>query len=212
MEKGQIELEQVGKGNSVIGVDEVGRGCIAGPVFGACVALDYSKLKGLDSKTLGLIRDSKKLSALQRKKIQPIIQGISKECHIGRSSVREIEKYGIVEATFLAIRRALDQCDKSYDLLLMDGKQKVSGYTGNQMAIVGGDGLCFAIAAASILAKEARDAYMKRKSSEFPEYDFDKNVGYGTKTHLSAIHDYGICSLHRKNFSPISSMISDATV
>jgi len=137
----------------------------------------------------------------------PIIQSISVDCHYAFASVEEIESLGIVQANFLAMRRAISQCRNLFDLLLVDGKQKVGGYRGDQLTIVKGDNLCFAIAAAAILAKEARDQYMRQESLRYPAYGFDTHVGYGTKHHHEMIDKNGICELHRRNFDPIRSML-----
>ena len=205
-----LEDSLLQQNKTLIGVDEVGRGCIAGPVVVCCVSLDYDRLSELDEKTRGLVRDSKKLSAKQRATIKPLLEEqLVIESHIGICSAREIEEYGIVPATFKAILKALAMCTRQYDMLLMDGNQKVAGYSGEQTAIVGGDQSCYAIAAASILAKESRDRFMKEDAAaEFPDYGFENHVGYGTKAHIDSIKEFGICTLHRKNFAPIRHMVS----
>ncbi len=207
-ERGELEKSLIRRSKSVIGVDEVGRGCIAGPVVACCAALDYNELFSLDAKTLNLIRDSKKLSAKQRGRIKSTLEdGIILESYIGVCSAREIEALGIAPATFAAMMKALSQCSNQYDMLLVDGNQKVTGYTKEQIAIVGGDHSCYAIAAASILAKESRDTFMRcEAASSFPNYGFENHVGYGTKAHIASIKEFGICPLHRKNFAPIRNM------
>lgn len=205
--KGQLEQRLFFEQNrSTIGVDEVGRGCIAGPVVTAAASIDYHRLSRLSEEHKLLIRDSKTLSLKQRQKILPIIKSISIDCEIGLASVREIEAYGILDATFLAMRRALHKCNKNYDLLLIDGKIKLRGYDKPQMAIIGGDGICYNIAAASIVAKIHRDELMWSQAKSYPHYGFDTHVGYGTKKHLAMIHEHGFCTLHRKNFAPIRHM------
>jgi ribonuclease HII len=202
--KGKIEREFLEQGLRLIGVDEVGRGCIAGPVYAACVSLDYAALKKLSAATRALIRDSKTLSSAQRQSIIPTLHLICKDWSIASSSVAEIETQGIVPATFQAMLRAYEGLNESYDLLLIDGKQQNPMLPIKQEAIVGGDGLCFAIAAASILAKEARDDFMREAAADFPDYDFAENVGYGTKSHLTAMEARGITPLHRRNFAPVT--------
>ncbi len=205
--KGAIERSAIRAKKRPIGVDEVGRGCLAGPVYASVVALDYDKVHSLDEKTQGLIRDSKALSHKQRQKILPVIHEVALEYGIGFSTAREIEQIGIVPATFLAMRRAYDALKDPYDLLLIDGNQKHPNMPMEQMTIVGGDALCFAIAAASILAKEARDAFMREAHESYPEYGFADHVGYSTKVHLEALKSHGITPLHRRNFAPIKDMV-----
>jgi ribonuclease HII len=202
--KGSIEQSFIKQGLKILGVDEVGRGCIAGPVYAACVSLDYDALKDLDTKTRTLIRDSKTLSTAQRQRVIPILHIVCRDWAIGFSTVTEIEEQGIVPATFRAMLRAYEAMKETHDLLLIDGKQLNPLLAIRQEAIIGGDGLCFAIAAASILAKEARDDFMRQAALNFPHYDFHENVGYGTKSHLTAMEARGITPLHRRNFAPVT--------
>jgi ribonuclease HII len=205
--RGDIEAQLIKDGSYPAGVDEVGRGCLAGDVYAACVILDYKKLAKLDLKTRGLIRDSKKLSHLQRKKIIPIIQEISLSIKVCKSGPREIEKVNILEATFLAMRRAAARTEIDFDILLVDGNQKIKGYDEIQRPIIKGDEHCYAIAAASILAKEARDNSMKEAAKKYPVYGFESHVGYGTAKHLDMVKEHGICDLHRRTFGPIKKYI-----
>ncbi|WP_176737107.1 ribonuclease HII [Oligoflexus tunisiensis] len=202
--RGTIERSFLKQGLKILGVDEVGRGCIAGPVYAACVSLNYDALKSLDTKTRALIRDSKTLSTAQRQRMIPILHQVCRDWAIGFSSVSEIEEQGIVPATFQAMLRAYETMKESHDLLLIDGKHLNPMLPIRQEAIIGGDGLCFAIAAASILAKEARDDFMRQAALNFPHYDFHENVGYGTKSHLTAMEARGITPLHRRNFAPVT--------
>ncbi len=211
--KGAIEKKSLQKDRRLIGVDEVGRGCLAGPVYAAIAALDYEKIDALDKTTRSLIRDSKKLSSKQRQKILPILEQVCIEWGLGHASEREIETLGIVAATFLAMKRAYLNLKDSYDLLLIDGNQRHPDMPMEQLTVVGGDSLCYAIAAASILAKEARDAVMRAAHEQFPQYGFIDHVGYGTKSHLQALNEHGISPLHRRTFAPIRSMLKvDVTV
>jgi ribonuclease HII len=202
--KGQREADLIKNGQHPIGIDEVGRGCLAGPVYAAAVALNYDKLHALDPKYKKLIRDSKTLSAKQRQSILEPIRSIAIEYAIAQSRVREIEALGIVPATFLAMARAQQGLQGRYDLVLIDGNQTNPQLTLPQEPIIGGDGLVFAIAAASILAKEERDACMRLADQDYPGYGFADHVGYGTKSHLTALAAHGITPLHRRNFAPIS--------
>ncbi len=205
--RGELEQRLIAEGYSIVGVDEVGRGCIAGPVFAACAALDYEGLAKLPEKQRSLIRDSKTLSAKQRASIIPAILQVTRESYIAMASSEEIDVLGIVPATFKAMRRAIKQCNQNYSMLLIDGNQKLPGYLGEQSQVIGGDGLCYAIAAASILAKEARDRYMEEQATKFPEYGFELHVGYGTKVHLAQLEKLGACPIHRRSFAPIRNMI-----
>lgn len=205
--KGAIERKSLKQDRRLIGVDEVGRGCLAGPVYAAVAALDYYKIDALDDTTRDLIRDSKKLSSKQRQRILPVLEEVCIEWGIGHATPREIEALGIVPATFLAMKRAYLSLKESYDLLLIDGNQRHPDMPMEQMTVVGGDSLCYAIAAASILAKEARDAVMRAADELYPQYGFGDHVGYGTKSHLQALEKHGITPLHRRNFAPIRNML-----
>ena len=156
-----------------------------------------------------LIRDSKQLSRQTRSKVIPIIEKVTIRWAIGIASVEEIERLNILQATFIAMRRAVSSADiAQHHLLLVDGNHKIAGYDGLQRPVVKGDSLCFSIAAASILAKEARDNYMRAQSEIYPNYGFDGHVGYGTPAHLEMIAAHGPCPLHRKTFEPIRSHIA----
>jgi ribonuclease HII len=203
-EKGLLERTLINKGRTLAGIDEVGRGCLAGPVVAACVVLDYRKLFALPHSSLSKIRDSKTLSSKQRSELVDQIVAISIDTSVGIAGPREIELNGILNATFLAMNRALAEIKKiKLDMLLVDGNQKIKGQVIEQQPVIKGDRLCFNIAAASILAKEYRDSYMRRRSADLPYWGFEKHVGYGTADHLAAIKNHGICELHRKNFAPI---------
>jgi ribonuclease HII len=206
-EKGSIERHWLAHGLVPAGVDEVGRGCLAGPVVTACVVLDYTKLECLDEKARSKIRDSKTLSAKQRDELLDLISDISLDSAIGVATAREIEDIGISGATFLAMNRAVAGLTKAVpDILLVDGNQSIKEQPIRQQTVVKGDSLCFAIAAASIIAKEHRDRYMREQAEIHPEWGFENHVGYGTAAHLTAINTHGICHLHRKNFAPIRDM------
>lgn len=205
-QKGKIERGFLKQGARLLGIDEVGRGCIAGPIYAACVSLNYERLFKLPAATRDLVRDSKKLSSAQRQKILPVIKEVSLEWCVASASVREIETLGIVRANFLAMRRAYDCLESAYDHILLDGNQSNPTLPLPQSTIVSGDSLCYAIAAASIIAKEERDRVMRDADLEFPGYGFADHVGYGTKSHLLAMHELGITTLHRRNFAPVRSL------
>lgn len=218
--KGQLEQQLLERYEVIAGVDEVGRGCIAGPVYGGCVVLDYTKLATLSDSAKTLLRDSKTLSAKQRAEAISIIAEVSVAAEVGHASVREIEQLGIVPGTFLAMARAFKAVydpDVSGTIILVDGKQvlsanllpRVSAQSLAQMSVVKGDSSCFAIAAASIIAKQARDGYMVKIADRYPGYGFDQHVGYGTKAHREALASQGYCELHRRNFAPIRQMVEE---
>ena len=206
-QKGVIENFWLSQGLVPAGVDEVGRGCLAGPVVTACVVLDYDKLAALDETIKNKIRDSKTLSTKQRAEVISLIEEISVDHAIGVASEREIEGIGILKATFCAMNRAVASLKRiKPDVLLVDGNQSIQGQKIKQQTIVKGDSSCFTIAAASIIAKEFRDEFMRNQAEVHPHWGFDRHVGYGTAEHLTAIQSHGICELHRRNFAPIREM------
>ena len=187
------------KNNKLIaGVDEVGRGCLAGPVVSAAVIFKKGvKIKG--------VRDSKKMSFLQRKKISNEIKKNS-YFSFGIASVKEIDKFNILQASLLSMKRAIVKLSKKPDLVLVDGNfiPKVSLIC---KAIIRGDEKIKCISAASILAKVFRDDLMIKMSKKFNHYSWNKNFGYGTREHLNGLKKYGLTSIHRKNFKPIHNML-----
>lgn len=207
LSKGQLEDELTLKGIIAAGVDEVGRGCLAGPVVAACVVLNYNELAKLSKKIKANIRDSKTLSAKQRGEQITLIQSISIDHSVGYAAVHEIEDVGILNATFLAMNRAVAQIRCSIGMLLVDGHMPIRNQSLPQKPIIKGDSLCYTIAAASILAKEHRDQYMREQSEIYPEYGFASHVGYGTAAHLAAIKTAGICPMHRRTFAPVREML-----
>ncbi|MCX6130261.1 MAG: hypothetical protein NTX25_14510, partial [Proteobacteria bacterium] len=138
-QRGLIEQDFIAQGHSLLGIDEVGRGCLAGPVYAACVALDYAALARLDASTKSLIRDSKTLSSKQRQKIIPFVLSISIETAVASASVAEVENLGIVGANFQAMQRAFVKMRGKYDRVLIDGNQKNPLIPMDQTAIIGGD-------------------------------------------------------------------------
>jgi len=184
---------------SVIGVDEAGRGPLAGPVVAAAVILKQY------SEELDEINDSKKLTEKKREKLYDIILN-NFNVAVGIASVEEIDKLNILNADFLAMRRALKDLEKFHEakkdyIVLVDGNLKIKGYEGKQLPVVKGDAKSLSIAAASIIAKVTRDRIMKDLGLKYPDYDFEKNKGYGTKKHVEAIKTKGVLkNVHRKVF------------
>ena len=178
----------------VAGIDEVGRGCLAGPVYAAAVILpDDHGLVGL--------RDSKALSAAQRERLVPRIEAAALGWAIGIASVEEIDTLNILQATFLAMQRAVAALETVPDLCLVDGSQRPPLPVPVRM-VVGGDRSEAAIMAAAIVAKVARDAEMVRLDARFPGYGLAKHKGYGTPVHLKALRDQGPSPIHRLSFAP----------
>jgi len=182
----------------VAGVDEVGRGSLIGPVYAAAVILNNSIKKKL-------LKDSKSLSKSKREILSKYIKKNS-VWSIGKASVREIESINILNASLLAMKRAIKKLKKKPSLILIDGNKlpKIENY--KLRSIIKGDQKIPSISAASIIAKVTRDKMMTNLGKKFKGYYLDKNSGYGTKQHLKAIKSLGITSEHRKTFSPISKM------
>ncbi len=181
------------------GVDEVGRGCLAGPVVSAAVILK----KGIN---LNLLKDSKKVNFKERQKISDHIKSNSFYA-IGLASVDEILNLNILQASLLSMKRALEHLTIRPDLTLIDGNFAPSGLK-NYKTIIKGDKKIKVISAASIIAKVYRDNLMIRLAKEFSDYAWERNFGYGTKAHLEGLKRFGITSHHRKGFKPIHKMLS----
>ncbi|MCL2888548.1 MAG: ribonuclease HII [Elusimicrobia bacterium] len=186
--------------NSVlIGIDEAGRGPLAGPVVAAAVCAGpefYGAFKDVD--------DSKKLTEKQREKIFELILKHKISFGVGFASSAEIDSVNILQATFLAMRRAAQKFAGLRDAqTLVDGNHKINGYALPQTAIIDGDAKSFSIAMASIIAKVYRDRYMKTIDTLYPQYGFAAHKGYGCAAHIAAINKHGICKEHRRSFGPV---------
>ena len=185
--------------STVIGVDEVGRGSLAGPVVAAAVILNPNiSLKG--------INDSKKISLKKREEFFLKIIPFSKFA-VGFASVEEIEKYNILQASLMAMKRAVVSLSKPKTIILVDGIHSFDPTNKKIKTIVKGDEKYPSIAAASILAKVVRDNYMKIISKKYTRYFWEKNSGYGTAQHLYSIEKFGITPFHRKTFAPIHKIL-----
>jgi ribonuclease HII len=179
---------------NIAGVDEAGRGPLAGPVVAAAVILDPDRL----GQILG-VDDSKKLSPAQRDRLYDVILGCCRGWGVGQASVREVDELNVLQAALLAMRRSLEQVSPKPDVALIDGPFSAGGNTPDR-PLIGGDGKSLSVAAASILAKVTRDRLMRAYHEQFPNYGFDRHKGYGTQRHREALEQWGPCEIHRRTF------------
>ena len=189
--------DPIPSGSAIAGIDEVGRGCLFGPVFAAAVVLDGEAADALQAAGL---TDSKKLTPRRRAALVPRIEERSVAWALGQASAREIDGMGIRGATELAMLRALQRLPSRPELVLVDGILPLRLWTGPQRTVVRGDSRSAVIAAASVIAKEARDALIRRLAVRFRGYGLEKHVGYGTALHREALLASGPTALHRRSF------------
>lgn len=214
-------LKEKLKGKIILGMDEVGRGCLAGPLVVGCVVLNGDTfIDGLN--------DSKKLTKKKRETILKSIKREAKDCSLYYISAKKIDEFGISKSLELAYSLALSEINVIPDFILIDGNINFLKNVINKdvrkisldldvkrfenvpiITIIKGDGKISAISAASILAKQSRDHYMELVSDIYPEYGFSDHVGYGTKKHLDAIKEKGILDIHRRSFRPISEVLKN---
>lgn len=195
-----LEIELRSQGSLIIaGIDEAGRGPLAGPVYAAAVVLPEGfECPGLD--------DSKKLSAAKREEIYEfLISHVSIDYAVASADLEEILAFNILGATHLAMRRAVCGLKSAPCHCLIDGLP-VREFPYPQKAVVKGDGLSLSIAAASVLAKVSRDRWMREVDREFPQYGFIRHQGYGTREHLEALRTHGPCRHHRRSFQPVAQL------
>lgn len=181
-----------------VGIDEVGRGCWAGPVVAGAVILD-DPIEGL--------KDSKKLSKKQRQKLTEIITQDAQAIGLGWVSAEVIDEVGITEAVRLAMQQALAQIDIAYEEVIIDGHYNFLSDIPKARAVVKADDTVPAVSAASIVAKVARDQYMANADIDMPGYEFARHVGYGTALHVERLKSLGVSKLHRRSFKPIKAML-----
>lgn len=188
-----FETAAMNKGfKTVCGVDEAGRGPLAGPVYAAAVILPVGvKIEGLN--------DSKKLSEKKRDALFDIINEVALSVSVGVATEKEIDEINILQATFLAMKRAVEGLEIPADYAIIDGNRmpnlNIDGET-----VVKGDGKVMSVAAASIIAKVSRDRFMLKLAEQYPQYQFEKHKGYGTRLHCEMIEKYGVSPVHRKTF------------
>ncbi|MBF2050333.1 MAG: ribonuclease HII [Leptolyngbya sp. IPPAS B-1204] len=186
----------------VAGVDEVGRGALFGPVVAAAVILPRTALAPLQQAG---VTDSKQLSPLQRQTLAAQIQALALDCKIGLASVWEIDRINILQASLLAMRRAVRRLQPQPQFCLIDGNQRIPNLEMAQQTIVQGDRQSLVIASASIIAKVWRDQLVVRLAARYPGYDLATNKGYGTPKHRQALQQLGVSRQHRRSFSPCRS-------
>jgi ribonuclease HII len=220
----EIEEELLKQGYVlVIGIDEAGRGPLAGPVV-ACATMirnlqhpTYDSQANLNDPTWELVRDSKTLSERQREKAFDFIH---EHFHVGVGLCNHetIDRINILEASFLAMKKSVQELMRKIEspkaqnleprtCILVDGNKQIPNFSMEQRAIVGGDGISKSIAAASIVAKVTRDRLMMEIHDKYPQYGFDKHKGYGTKVHMDALLMHGPCEIHRKSFAPVTRLL-----
>ena len=190
-------------GEVICGVDEAGRGPLAGPVFAAAVILDPAK-------PIAGLRDSKKLSPTRRDELALIIQRDALAWSIAQCSAAEIDALNILQATMLAMRRAIEGLSVAPTLALIDGN-RCPVTTIRTEAIVKGDDKVIEISAASILAKTARDALLLEMHARYPQYAFDQHKGYPTALHLARLREHGVTPEHRRSYAPVRELLNEAT-
>lgn len=187
------ENKYISQGKKLIcGVDEAGRGPLAGPVCAAAVIMPEGLI-------IEGVNDSKKLTLKKREKLFDIIKNEAVCYSVAFASASEIDEINILNATHLAMNRAVEGLEKAPEVVLVDGNSLPKWYY-NSEAIVKGDAVCHSIACASILAKVSRDRLMLLEAEKYPQYSFEKHKGYGTKVHVQALKKYGPCPIHRKTF------------
>lgn len=188
-----FEQSALNKGyKSVCGIDEAGRGPLAGPVYAAAVILPIgAEIDGLN--------DSKKLSEKKREELFDIINEIAISVSVGIATEKEIDEINILQATFLAMKRAIEGLEISADYAIIDGNRAPELEIPSE-TVIKGDGKVMSVAAASIIAKVSRDRFMLKMAEEYPEYQFEKHKGYGTRLHYEMIEKYGVSPIHRRSF------------
>ena len=199
------EQEIFSTGYNLVGaLDEVGRGPLAGPVVAACVLVspEFEIKKNIQD-----VRDSKKLSEKKREMLFDLIHKHFLEVGVGICDHQTVDKINILQASFLAMKKALGCLRQKPSFIILDGKFPIPNISLKQQPVIKGDANVFSIAAASIVAKVVRDRIMRGWHDKYPQYGFDCHKGYGTKMHLASIEKYGPCPIHRLSFAPIKKQL-----
>ena len=190
-----MDAQKIDDDRTLVGIDEVGIGCLAGPVVAAAVILDPAN-------PIYGITDSKKISEQRRKALADQVMANAVDWAIGQASVSEIDQHNILRASHLAMQRAYDDLKSEATLVLVDGN-KSPYFPVESKAVIKGDETVLAIGAASIIAKVFRDGLMEELGKKYPDYDFEKNKGYPTKSHMQTLRAIGPCAQHRNSFAPV---------
>ena len=200
---GHLEQMLTDKGyQAICGVDEVGRGPLAGPVVAAAVIMPPEiEIAGLT--------DSKKLSPLQRERIFEMIVDLGLTCAVGVIDHECIDRINILKASLMAMRKAVMELDESPDIILVDGNYPIPNIDKPQFAVVGGDQQCPAISAASVVAKITRDRIMDKYEALFPSFRFSKHKGYPTAEHMEELREHGPSDIHRRSFKPVAELVNN---
>ena len=202
----KYETTFIGKHSLIAGIDEAGRGPWAGPVVAGAVIFPQLKIPEPLAEKLD---DSKKLSAAKREELFNDLHTCGALIGCGSASVEEIDRLNILQATFLAMRRAVSAFPALPSFAIIDGNKVPPGLPCPAQALIKGDALSLSVAAASIIAKVTRDRLMADLAKEFPYYGWEKNAGYGTKAHQNGLAEHGICVHHRKSYAPIKKFLQE---
>jgi len=198
----EYELSLLSTGYTCLGaIDEAGRGPLAGPVVAACVVIDsdFKQIKELED-----VKDSKKLSEKKREVLFDIINSEFSQVGIGICDHKTVDRINILQASFLAMKKAIGALRQKPEMIILDGKFPIPNLSLRQEPIIKGDARIFSIAAASIIAKVTRDRLMRKYHVQHPFYGFDQHKGYGTKRHMESLRRHGPCPIHRRSFAPVS--------
>ncbi|MBO5038032.1 MAG: ribonuclease HII [Alphaproteobacteria bacterium] len=202
-----FELEDETEG-LVAGVDEAGRGPWVGPVVAGCAVFLN---RNVDERLLSELNDSKKLSKKKREMLYALLESEAQKGNvligIGEASAKEIDEINILNASFLAMKRAIAKAGAKPDLVLIDGNRLPKDFGFSAKAVIKGDAKSYSISAASILAKVYRDRLMEKMALVYPEYGFEKNAGYGTKAHIEGLKKFGVTPEHRRTYAPIKEFL-----
>lgn len=202
-----FELENLYNG-AVAGLDEAGRGPWVGPVVAGCAVF---LSRDVDARLLSDLNDSKKLSKKKREMLFDLLQKEAEKgtmlLGIGEASAEEIDRLNILQASFLAMKRALAKIKIKPAVALIDGNREPKDFAVPVKSVIKGDAKSYSISAASILAKVYRDRLMEKMAEEYPHYGFEKNAGYGTKDHIAGLQQYGVTPQHRRSYAPIKAFL-----
>lgn len=200
------ELNIFAKGYNIVGgIDEAGRGPLAGPVVAACVVAQPGIEASMEE--LAIIKDSKKMTEKRREKAFDLIYEFFPEVGIGICDHKTVDRINILEASFLAMKKAVGSLKQKPDFIIVDGKFEIPNFSTKQKALKKGDSFVLSIAAASVVAKVTRDRMMLEMHAKYPDYGFAQHKGYGTKLHMKSLRKHGPCPIHRTSFRPVKELL-----